>query len=387
MRALLLLPALLLATAATAPDPRARLVAAKAASAAAARRAAQLERAASGEADAARRARAAEAALVARIDASQADIAVAEARVAITDRLVAAQRIRLAAGQGPVVRLVAALQSLAARPTAVAVVQPGSVTDLVHVRAVLGAAIPQVRARTAGVRATLDRTRALQRGAALAAQALRDGRGRLEAQRLALVRLEAQHRYRGQALGRDAGLESDRALALGEQARDIVGALALAQDAAQVEARLVTLAGPLPRPDDADADPPATVPPLPGVYRLPVAGRIVTGLGEISDTGVRSRGLTFATAPGARVTAPAGGQVRYAGRFRDYSRVVVIDHGAGWTTALIGLGASDVATGDRVRAGDPVGRSGPASATGEPPRVTVELRRRGRPVDPTPLIG
>lgn len=123
------------------------------------------------------------------------------------------------------------------------------------------------------------------------------------------------------------------------------------------------------------------------VYRLPVAGRIVTGLGEISANGVRSRGLSVATAVGARVVAPAAGRIRYAGRFRDYGRVVVIDHGARWTTTLVGLGAADVATGDRVRRGDLVGRAGPKTATGDDPQVTVELRRRGRPVDMTALIG
>ena len=363
---------------ATAPDPRARLTEAKRAAVAAAARAAQLDRAAAGEAAAAREAALAAAAMTARLDGAQADVAAARARVAIVGELIAQQRRRLATEQGPLARLIAALQSLAARPALVAVAQPGSVDDLVHVRAVLGTAIPVVQARTAGVRAELDRTRALERGAVLAARGLAAGRQRLEEQRIALVRLEAQHRYRGRSLNRDALYQSDRALALGERARDLVGLLSSAQDAAAVEARLATLAGPLPRPGDTDAL--GSVPAAP--YRLPVVGRVVTGLGEISDSGVRSRGLTFATAPAAAVVAPAGGTVRYAAPFRGYGRVVVIDHGDGWTTALAGLGGSDVAVGDRVRADDAIGRAG----ADPDPRVTVELRRRGRPVDLTALL-
>lgn len=385
MRAIAALALTLFATAAAAQrqdDPRERLSTAKALSVSASARAARLEQAAAGEADAARQAGIAEAALSARIDATQADVAAAQARVALIDRLIAAQRAQLAGGQQPLARLLAALQSLAARPTVATLVQPGSVDDLVHVRAALGAAIPAVRARTAGVRADLDRSRALAASAALAARTLNDGRQRLEGQRLALVRLEAEHRFRGRALGRDALFESDRALALGEQARDIVGALSQAQDAAQVEAGLVTLPGPLPRPGDSVA--PTALPPP---YRLPAAGRIVTGLGEIADTGVRSRGLTLATKTAAQVVAPAAGRVSYAGRFRDYGRVVIIDHGAGWTSALTGLAELGVATGDRVRAGDAVGRAGIKDAGGNDPRVTVELRRRGRPVDLTALIG
>lgn len=383
MRAVVALGFTLLATAVTAQDdPRDRLVVAKTQASVAAARATRLERAAAGEANAARRAKADEAALAARIEATQADVAAARARAAIVGELIVAQRARLAAGQGPIARLVGALQSLTARPTVAAIVQPGSVDDLVHVRAVLGAAIPVVRARTAGVRTELDRSRALQANATLAARTLADGRARLETQRLALVQLEARHRLRGQGLGRDALFESDRALALGERARDIVGALDLAQDSAAIEARLVMLPGPLPRPDGT-ASPTASTP----AYRLPVAGRIVTGLGEIADSGVRSRGLTLAAASAVRVIAPAAGRIAFVGQFRDYGRVVVIDHGDGWTSALTGLGETEVATGDRVRAGDAIGRAGVADATGAPARVTVELRRRGRAVDMTPLIG
>ncbi|MES2754282.1 MAG: peptidoglycan DD-metalloendopeptidase family protein [Pseudomonadota bacterium] len=363
-------------------DPRERLAQAQAQSAAAGARAARLERAAAAQRDSARQARAAEAAVAQRIVGAQADIAAAEARVAIVARAQAVQRARLAERQGPVARLLAALQSLAARPPLVAVAQPGSVDDLVHVRAALGTALPVVRARTAGVRAELAATRTLQRRAAQAAQGLIDGRRALEAQRLALIQLEAQHRYRSRALGRDALYESDRALALGERARDLVGSLSIAADEAGIARALMALSGPLPRPGDAGSEAAATA-----VYRLPVAGRVVTGLGEISDAGVRSRGLTLACRPDARVNAPAGGQVRYAGPFRQYGRVVVIDHGDGWTSAVTGLGDIDVALGDRVRAGDRIGRAQGDGASGDEPRVTVELRRRGRPVDLTALIG
>lgn len=387
MRGLAMLPVLLLATAAVAADDTTtRLTEAKAAAAAATARAARLDRAAGAARDAAGRARLAQAALAARVQSAEAEIAAAQARVALVGRAVAAQRARLAQQQGPAARLLAALQSLAARPPLVALAQPGSVDDLVHVRAVLGSALPVVRARTAAIRDELDRTRALEVGAARAAAALRDGRTRLEDSRLALVRLEAEQRLRARGLGRNALYESDRALALGERARDIVGTMASARDAAAVAAELATLPGPLPRPDATTYATPAPAPTR--IYRLPAAGRIVTGFGEVSDTGVRSRGLTLATAAGATVTAPAAGRVVFAGRFRDYGRVVVIDHGQGWSSALTGLGATAVIRGDRVGAGDAIGRAGSGDDMGgEGPRVTVELRRRGRPVEPAPLIG
>src|SRR3546814_4274328 len=72
----------------------------------------------------------------------------------------------------PVVRLLAALQSLASRPAIVSVAQPGSVDDMVHIRAVLGSVTPAIRARTTAVRRDLADTRALEADAAAALTAL-----------------------------------------------------------------------------------------------------------------------------------------------------------------------------------------------------------------------
>lgn len=355
-----------------------RLADAKREAAAADARAEALARSAQAEKDAAARAAADERALAARVTAAEAEIRAAQARVAVVDDLLRAQRARLSEVQAPAARLLAALQSMARRPAIAAVAQPGSVDDLVHLRAVLGGALPVVEARAAAVRDEVARTRRLQEGAALAARALRDARGRLEADRVALAQAEARHRARAQALGRDALSESDRALALGEQARDIVDRLA-AEGRAQVTGEaLAALPAPSPRPVAS----PARDGQAGGAYRLPVTGRLVTGFDAVSPAGVRSRGLTFAVRAGATAVAPAAGVVRYARPYRGYGTVVVIDHGEGWSTTLIGLGRLAVGAGAQVAAGAPVGR---APAT-EQPEVTVELRRRGRPVDIVALI-
>lgn len=375
------------ALAQTPADQRTRLAQARAQSQAAAARSAALDRAAAAEQDQARQARAQEAAVAARVQQAEADIAAGQARIAIIGRLLDDQRARLAAKQGPVARLMGALQGLAMRPAIISVMQPGSVDDLVHVRAVLASTLPVVRARTADVRSDLARTRRLQAQAALATRTLAESRTRLEAQRLALTRLEAEHRLRSRALGRDALFESDRAIALGERARDIVDLTDQVGNEAATRESLAALPGPLPRPPKpGEATTPvdprtwsATAPP----YRLPVAGRVVTGLGELSDAGVRSRGLTIATAAGAQAVAPATGRIAFAGPFRDYGTIVIVDHGGGWTSLVSGLASTSVRIGESVVQGTPIGQAG----RGEAPRITVELRRRDRAVDMTPLVG
>ena len=366
-------------------DQQRRLVEARAQSAAAAERAARLDAAANAERDQAAKALVEEQALAAKVQQAQADITAATARIALVDRLLGDQQQKLAVQQGPVARLVAALCSLAMRPSSVAVMQPGSVADLVHVRAVLGSTLPLVRARTVSLRGELDRNRRLRADAVIAAESLADGRRRLETNRVALARLEAGHRLNAQNLGRSALAESDRAIGLGEHARDLVDQMRTTTDAATTGAALVKLSGPLLRPAQPGESPVGALPwsTASAPWKLPVAGKLVTGFGEISDAGVTSRGLTFAVAGTAPVTAPAAGKVVYAGPFRDYGNVVIIDHQGGWMTLISGLGALSVKLNDPVRQGAPIG----TAQSGDDRRITVELRRKGRAVDPVALTG
>lgn len=349
-------------------------------------RARQLQQAAANERDEARRAKVREAAVAASIAAAEAQIMAARARTAIVDRLLAEQHRRLEAQQGPIARLIAALQSLARRPAMLGLLQPGSTADIVHVRAVLGGVAPVVRERSAGVRAEIARARRLREGAQIAARSLREGRERLETERLALVQMEAGHRLRPTGYRREAMIESDRALALGEQARDLVELMDTLGAAAETREALEALPGPLPRPgagDSAEAPPPARIAPQgPPPYRLPVAGSLVTGLGEVSDAGVRARGLTLSTWAGAQVVAPAAGRVVYAGRFRRYGNIVILDHGDGWTSLIAGLDRVLARVGDAPVQGTPLGNA----PRGEAPRITVELRRRGDAVDLAQLL-
>lgn len=366
---------------------RAALARAKVQGAEAEARAIALEAQAAAERDSEAKAQVEAAVVATRIQSAEADIAAAQARVRLIEREQAELASDLAEKQQPAVRLVAALQTLSRRPPLLAIVQPGSITDMVHTRAALAGVLPQIRNRTAGLRADLARSRQLRSDAARAVAALDFGRKRLDEQRAALVRVAVRHRQAAAGIAGSALAEQDRAVAMGERARDIVDLIGQLNENTEVRARLETLPGPLLRPGDpmtARALPTEGTAPardrLP--YRLPVAGTLVTGLGEVSATGIRARGLTIATAQQAQVVAPAAGRIVFAGPFRSFGTVVIIDHGAGWTTMIASLAASDVRVGDRVIQGGPVGRTGL-----ERPQVLVELRRNMRPIDIGWLLG
>lgn len=375
------------ASAQSVDDERRALGLAKAQSAAANSRAGRLEARAASAQDRSERALALSAAMASRIQSTEADIEAGEARIRLIERLRAAQHARLAARQQPGVRLLASLQMMARRPPALALVQPGTTRDMVHTRAVLAAMLPALQARTSALRADIEAASRLRADAGRALAALAASRKALVAQRSALVRLASENRRAARRFASSAMIEQDRAIAMGEKARDIVDLLGqLGKDAEQRE-RLATLPGPILRPAR-----PGTARPMPLdrasestsrlAYRLPVAGRIVTGLGEVSRTGVRARGLTIATRPAAQVIAPNGGRIVFAGPYRSFGNIVIIDHGKGWTTLIAEMAALDVQVGDTVVQGSPIGRTRAVDSN-----LTVELRHGDRPIDIAHLVG
>ena len=326
--------------------------------------------------------RATRAALGLAVQAAEAELAAMRAQSAIVATAQVRQRARLAAQQRPVAELLASLQLLSRRPALAMLLEPGSARDMVHQRAMIEAVVPIVRRRTAVLRAELDRSRNLAAVQARAQSNTRASAERLANRRAELARSEAARRAEATRIASTAALENDRATVLAEDA-DSIGALldTLEDDGARRD-RLARLAGPVARPGSVGNDAPRTG--LFGVgsserqpaYRLPVVGRVVTGFGEASADGVRSRGLTIAAPGGAQALAPAQGRISYAGSFRSYGRIVIVDHGGGWTSLITGLLTVSVRAGDRVEQGSPIGRVGPNA-----PRVGIELRRAGQPID------
>ena len=350
----------------------------------ASRRSAEFERRAALAAAEADKARSRAAALAARIQQSEAELRASQARIALIAGLQRMQAQRLAERQAPIARLIAGLQSIARRPPVLALLQPGSITDAVHMRIVLASAMPVIAARTAGLRAELARSRSLRRDAEIARAALVASRQQLTERRAQLARLEAARRVASLRFRDTAAMETDRAIAMAEDARDIVDLMERMEDAATVRAQLASLPGPTTRPvrpATASNAPPPSSPvgersAAPAGYRLPVVGDIVAGFGEVSDDGVRSRGLTIRTSAGAAVVAPGGGRIAFAGPFRDYGNIVIIDHAGGWTSLITHMRRLSVMVGETVRPGDPIGVTAAAR-----PQVTIELRHADQPID------
>ncbi|MEO1220025.1 MAG: peptidoglycan DD-metalloendopeptidase family protein [Pseudomonadota bacterium] len=331
------------------------------------------------------------ASLAAQIQAEEAKIAAARARYSLLQNDRAKIAKRLSDRREPLVRLTGALQTTARRPLALSALQPGSLKDLVYVRAVLASAVPEIRTRTAALRAELDEGRRLERRAARALETLRASEEDLQTRRTELAALEAQQRLASTEARSNAVRESERALALAEEARDLDGLVDTLGEAAKLRAELAALPGPIARPDDLSArvvevgpTPSATSTETsrPPGFQLPVQGRTLAGFGEVRDSGLRSKGLTLAPAPSAQVVAPSAGRIAFAGPYRGFGRIVIIEHPGGWTSLVTGMQRTEVDVGEEVIGGAPLG----VASGGEEP-ISLELRRDGEPVNPLNYLG
>ncbi len=137
-----------------------------------------------------------------------------------------------------------------------------------------------------------------------------------------------------------------------------------------------------------------------GSLPLPVSGVQLYAFGSAnksastvgSAAGSVNRNVAYATRPNARVRAPADGWVVYAGPFRSYGQLLILNAGEGYHIVLAGLSQVNVETGRFVLAGEPVGRMGTTriAAVGlenlgsTRPVLYVEFRKDGKSIDPSP---
>ena len=124
----------------------------------------------------------------------------------------------------------------------------------------------------------------------------------------------------------------------------------------------------------------------------PVAGDVLRRFGEADGTGHESQGMTLATNAGALVTAPSDGWIVFAGTFRSYGRMIILNAGEGYHLVLSGMDKVNVREGQFVVAGEPLavmGEKRVASVNAltletDKPTLYIEFRKNGKPVDSQP---
>lgn len=332
----------------------------------------RLEQAAARARDQSARLAAERQAAAAAIAASEARISAADAELSLARALVARRAERLARRQAPLAALLAGIVSMGRRPPLLGIADSSSLGEFVRVRALLDTTLPVIRARSAALSAELAESRRLQGAAAAARSRLAQARGELEERQQRFAALEAKAAERAANLGAGAVGASDVVVASSESEAMLLSDAARRRAELRLAAALGGLPAALARPGPAQPSPP------PIAYRLPVAAPLTEGVGSVSATGIRSRGIRLEALAGAEVRVPADGTIAFAGPFRRHDGVVIIDHGRGWMTLMTNV-RTPLRKGSRVTAGDLLGRAlGP---------IAVELSTNGRPVSAALIAG
>ncbi|MCA0400917.1 MAG: peptidoglycan DD-metalloendopeptidase family protein [Proteobacteria bacterium] len=319
----------------------------------------------------------------------------------------AALRRSLQSRERVLAEVLAAMQRIGRKPPPALLVAPEDVLSAMRAAILLGAVLPDMRDEAMILVADLKTLSDLRRQNQAVTEALRQERDRIAGERGRLASLvEArqgqislskeqleQERQRVAALARDARSLRDL---IARSENEIVGNARAAEIArrAPAPARSGTQLAAL-RPEAARLQPRQPFQDRRGQLPLPVSGALARLFGQSDGMGGVERGVTISSNPGAVVTAPADGWVHFAGAYRGYGHLLIINAGGGYHIVLAGMERLSIETGQFVLAGEPVGFLGgaapsnpgvpaPTALGGARPALYVEFRKEGSPVDPSP---
>lgn len=331
-------------------------------------------------------------------------IASGETQLRALEQQEAKQRASLAQRQAVIAEVLAALQRIGRRPPPAVLAHPEDALQAVRTAMMLGAVLPGMREQAQKLAidlAELVRTRA---GIAEEKSKLTRDHADLNAERPRLAAL-IEERQRRQ-LEAEKSLESERqaAIALARQVdnlKDLIGRMEQGLDsaakAARAAARLADEQKAGERPNLAALKDPGRLAPAMafasarGMLPMPANGVKIRDFGTPDTIGGSEKGISIATRPGAQVTSPCDGWIVYAGPFRSYGQLLIVNAGGGYHVLLAGMERISVNLGQFVLTGEPVAAMGggsqivsTAAAGPGQPVLYVEFRKDGSPVDPGP---
>lgn len=342
-----------------------------------------------------------------RIRTLEEGISAGEERLEALDKREQAIRASLDQRRAVVAEVLAALQRMGRRPPPAVLVAPEDALQSVRTAILLGAVVPEMRAETRALIADLtELARVRQDIIAERHKAARDILAvAVDRQRMSLLVEERQKRQAETEQALKA--ESQRAAELARQAdnlqdliakfeKEIVASARAAQAAARASLAPKPPAGAQRRDFAVLRDPGRMAPAIEfaaakGVLPLPVSGVKLRNFGDADRIGGAEKGISIATRAGAQVTAPCDGWVVYAGPFRSYGQLLILNAGGGYHVLLAGMERISVSLGQFVLTGEPVAVMGSerkaaalVSIGTSQPVLYIEFRKDGTPVDPSP---
>ena len=315
-------------------------------------------------------------------------------------------RLSLSARRDVLAEVLGALERMGLNPPPALLVKPEDALSSVRSAILLGAVVPELREQTEVLladlqelsrvsasieaeRAKLVKTVEEQVGEKKRLSLLLEEKKRLqEAQQAAL----SDERAKASELAAKAGSLKDLIASIEKQIIGVRSAEEQARRAEQERLEREAAIAAMPVPEANQLTGPQPFSTLMKQVAFPVTGRVARRFGDEDGNGGVMHGDTVTTQSGAIVTAPSDGDVLYAGPFRSYGQLLILNAGDGYHVVLAGMGKISVAAGQSVLAGEPIGAMSEAkvastSASGNgnaAPELYIEFRKDGKPVDPAP---
>lgn len=330
-----------------------------------------------------------------------------EERLALLQTSETAIRRSLEGRRGLIGEVLAALQRIGRRPPPAVLVRPEDILEAVRASMLLGAVVPDLRQEIEILSTDLGELVRLRGGIAEERKAMTGELETLAGERQRLASLIDARREREASAAKDIEAQRGMSGELAAQAkglRDFVERIekeisvanraaeaarqALESETREQRQRMAALAF----KDPARLAPKIAFAEARGMLPLPAAGSQLRGFGDNDGVGGTTRGISLTTRPNALVSAPSDAWVVYAGPFRSFGQLLILNAGGGYYLLLAGMQRIDVSLNQFVLAGEPVavmGQTSEAAATivgsgtGEPV-LYIEFRKDGVSIDPAP---
>lgn len=343
--------------------------------------------------------------IAARVRSIEQKIATSEQRLPPLDEKEKTLRASLDERRHLIGNVLAALQRIGRNPPPAVLVTPEDALQSVRSAILFGAVLPEMRKDVEALANDLLALASVRKEIAAERTMLEKSRASLADDTAQLTALTEQRQKQQAEVEKALTAERERAAQLGRRSEDLQELIAKLEqelDRTTRAARLAARSGEEKKATDARSglaalkDPGRLAPAIPfvrakGTLPLPVNGVRIREYGAADGLGGHEKGMSISARPGAQITAPCDGWVVYAGPFRNYGQLLILNAGDGYHVLLAGMDRISVDLGQFVVTGEPIAVMGgrivsPATiATGSgQPILYVEFRKDGTPVDSSP---
>lgn len=330
----------------------------------------------------------------ARLQAREAQATDTEFRLAKLTRNEGKINKRLVLERGKLAELLAGLQRIERSPPPALAVLPKNALDAIRSAMLLGTIIPEIKQEANALARELQTLDKLRKDIAIEQSDLRQTTAKLVIDRREIKRLLKTKKSARRQADQDIRLERQRVASLGQQAKSLKDLLAKIKIRAIKKKPVKKIKkATVPEIKLAQLTPAVKFSKNRRALSFPVQGERIKNFGDADGFGSVVRGLSIASRSLAQVISPNDGTIVYAGNFRGYGELLIINAGEGYHVLLAGMERITTDVGQFVLAGEPVGSMGasaaPSAALGaksgdDRPILYIEFRRNGLPLDPTP---